>query len=763
MAAVLRTSHGEAEREEEVAEESSDDEMAGRSREDGDTDPIKIYRKDDHCAEMFRTLTTFRDSSLLTDLALTTSGGARLRLHSCVMAAVSSLVENDLKRGVNEGEHGYSISLGPDVDLRGLDGIVEFAYTGVISHLEESTVARVVAAAQALGVRRVLDFLREREKSSAAAEEENTGRSICATEQIAISLHSIQQLWMDRVGCDVVLDAIGASLPAHRVVLAASCDFFRGMFSSGMKESALSRVSLPFLSASDLEVLVGSSYAGALPLSWSRVFEITCASLRLQYQPALFLGLDFLRRELDPYFCLDVVSFAEAYQVAELLRVADDFVSRRFQKVARTPKFRDLSAERLSRYLNSRELCVPSELVVFEAVESWIRAEPETRLRLARELMETVRFPLMTFEEFRRVRSVKLWSEPDLKGLYEEVRERFCSDEAAPLSRCRVYLPKRVLVLTGGDRISEDLGRRCLSGEVWFGNSLMNHTGIKKTMEWRRLGEMPDPARFCHEAAVLKDQLYVFGGKKYYGAEDTLNCVYRYDPIRNSWERMADMTNKRCCFSVVAVGDNVYAVGGRCHRRYLDSVECFSPAANCWSVARPLDLALGGHVAKVLQGRIFISGGLNDENPCLASLFVYRPDKGSTYLASMSRARARHCAETLDDLLYVAGGITSDANRTAIDLLACEVYDPAADAWTAFSALPVPHVGAGSAVLEGKLYVLGGYSREDYGDIKMVHRYDPAARRWENMGKMPGPNNDLRASVLLLPPSVRVSKDISDS
>lgn len=125
-------------------------------------------------------------------------------------------------------------------------------------------------------------------------------------------------------------------------------------------------------------------------------------------------------------------------------------------------------------------------------------------------------------------------------------------------------------------------------------------------------------------------------------------------------------------------------------------------------------------------------------------------------MANMAKPRAHHCMETVGECLYVAGGITMDDNVTFVDQLACEVYNPVADSWTAFMSLPVPHVGAGSAVLEGKFYVLGGYSHEDYSDTKMVHRFDPSTWRWENMGKMPGPNNDIRAALLYLPTHFRL-------
>lgn len=177
-------------------------------------------------------------------------------------------------------------------------------------------------------------------------------------------------------------------------------------------------------------------------------------------------------------------------------------------------------------YLNSNSLYVPSELVIFKAVAAWIQAKPRIRLRLAHELMKTVQFPLMTFKEFKEVRSQTMWSNSNMTELYEEIFKDFCSSESAQ-HQFRIYMPKESLVLIGGDQISEDLSSRSISRELWFGNSLRNHIGVKKALEWRKLGEMPEPARFGHEVAVLKGRLYVLGGKKYYGIGDTLNNVYR--------------------------------------------------------------------------------------------------------------------------------------------------------------------------------------------------------------------------------------------
>ncbi|XP_062240438.1 uncharacterized protein si:ch211-63p21.8 isoform X2 [Platichthys flesus] len=693
-------SRGGFEEEQDLLEEqdnSSDEEEADHiSHKDmdcKDEDEGKVYCRDDYSTDLFLTLTEFRDSSLLTDLHLSTEAGQSFQVHSPVLAAVSSLVRESLSRrntenNKREDDTRWSISLGPEVDAVGLEAVVEFAYSGFMSRLNKDTVNRIKGAAQTLCVPRVMHLCNKEEspKTGGIKKEEK----ISAAEERKISLQSIKQLWMDRVGCDVTLEGIGASLPVHRVILAAGSDYFHGMFTSGMRESHQPRVALPSLLASEMELLVGCSYSGALPLSWSFVFEITSTTLQLQYQPALSLCLDFLQGEINPLSCLDVASFAVAYEMVQLLESADDFVLRQFQK------------------------------------------------------------------EFNEVQSLDIWTHHSLVELYEAIFEEFCSNEVTPESQCRIYLPKESLVLIGGEQTSEDLSTRSISRELWFGNSLRSHTGIKKAMEWRRLGELPESARFSHEVAVLTGQLYVFGGKKYYGTDDTLTSVYRYDPHQNSWERLADMQQNRCLFSVVVLEGKMFSIGGHCDPEYIESVERYCPTSNSWSFTWPLDLPLSGHVAKVVQGQILVSGGMNSDYRCLSSIFRYHPETGSTYLANMNKPRAKHCMESLGDRLYVAGGTTAGAPVNVVDMLDCEVYNPETDSWTAITSLPVPHVGAGSAVLEGKFYVLGGYSHEEYSDTNMVHRYDPTTQRWENMGKMPGPNNDIRASLLVLPPDLRL-------
>jgi N-acetylneuraminic acid mutarotase len=108
--------------------------------------------------------------------------------------------------------------------------------------------------------------------------------------------------------------------------------------------------------------------------------------------------------------------------------------------------------------------------------------------------------------------------------------------------------------------------------------------------------------------------------------------------------------------------------------------------------------------------------------------------------ASMPLSRREMAAALLDGRIYVPGGISE--SRTVMSSVA--VYDVAADRWSSAPPLPEPRHHHGVAAAGGKLYVIGGYSSlEPYWGpwpvVGTVFEFDPAVGRWETKRPMPLP------------------------
>ena len=58
-----------------------------------------------------------------------------------------------------------------------------------------------------------------------------------------------------------------------------------------------------------------------------------------------------------------------------------------------------------------------------------------------------------------------------------------------------------------------------------------------------------------------------------------------------------------------------------------------------------------------------------------------------------------------------------------------ERFDPAANSWSPIASMSMPRTGAAGAVIDGKLYAVGGYKEKEF--LNSVERYDPVADQWD--------------------------------
>lgn len=102
-------------------------------------------------------------------------------------------------------------------------------------------------------------------------------------------------------------------------------------------------------------------------------------------------------------------------------------------------------------------------------------------------------------------------------------------------------------------------------------------------------------------------------------------------------------------------------------------------------------------------------------------------------MAPLPSPRSRLTAVYHDGKVYVIGGDTRDGVTGAV-----EEYDPSSNSWRARSSKPIPVRNMGAALIGGRLLVPGGYSADDevIADLEV---YDAEADSWESAAPMPVP------------------------
>lgn len=151
----------------------------------------------------------------------------------------------------------------------------------------------------------------------------------------------------------------------------------------------------------------------------------------------------------------------------------------------------------------------------------------------------------------------------------------------------------------------------CRVCELRFFNPVeQEHVHITGVSNWSELAPMP-AGRSHHCVAVMGHFLFVAGGEVEHATGRTcaVRTACRYDPRSNKWTEIAPMKTCREHFVLGALGQFLYAVGGRNElRQVLPTVERYCPKRNKWTVVQSFDRSLSCHAGCVADGLLWVSG-----------------------------------------------------------------------------------------------------------------------------------------------------------
>jgi N-acetylneuraminic acid mutarotase len=112
--------------------------------------------------------------------------------------------------------------------------------------------------------------------------------------------------------------------------------------------------------------------------------------------------------------------------------------------------------------------------------------------------------------------------------------------------------------------------------------------------------------------------------------------------------------------------------------------------------------------------------------------------------APMPTARSSLGAAVVNGRIYAIGGYSTNYLSTN------EEYDPATNTWTTKQPMPTPRSNFGIAVYQNKIFVIGGASGNSQIEVitDTNEMYDPATDTWTQKTKMPLAGEQLQANVL---------------
>ena len=180
------------------------------------------------------------------------------------------------------------------------------------------------------------------------------------------------------------------------------------------------------------------------------------------------------------------------------------------------------------------------------------------------------------------------------------------------------------------------------------------------------------------------------------------------------WEELAPLPVCHNAHTAVLLGGNVY-VGGGYEGNSADDyrgsyrLDVYNLTTNQWSTS-PITTPYNSFAMTVLDDMLVIAGGVTKSNEVVKEVLVLNVGQWKDY-SKMPTARCYATAVGYHSMLIVVGGGIKVEGKWA-RLSTTELLDTTNGCWYTCNNLPSPHQQMTAAVMNDKLYLLGGANKD---------------------------------------------------
>ncbi|MGY8615267.1 Kelch repeat-containing protein [Bacillus velezensis] len=284
--------------------------------------------------------------------------------------------------------------------------------------------------------------------------------------------------------------------------------------------------------------------------------------------------------------------------------------------------------------------------------------------------------------------------------------------------------------------------------------------------EWSNKNNMPI-AVTSGSAVAVGEKIYIIGGvNAKSSSSEYLNTVLVYNTQNDTWKKEDNIPSEKPSYSsVVAVGKHIYVMGGAYEN--LSKIFCYDTESKIWSQKRDLPVPIGGATAQTFNGKIYIIGGANSilmpPKTTYDSIYEYDPETDIWLEKNKLLTGVQYTTSALlDGKIYILGGGSSSNKEVTSEV---QVYNPKDNSVTELKGFTNKRMAASAASIGSKLYIIGGQSvydsisRQKTGLLNSVEMFDTSKQTDVNPEKPEEPKSNGDRAILTITMTTGLEKE----
>ena len=230
-----------------------------------------------------------------------------------------------------------------------------------------------------------------------------------------------------------------------------------------------------------------------------------------------------------------------------------------------------------------------------------------------------------------------------------------------------------------------------------------------------------------------------------------------YDTKTDNWREVARLPEKRDHVAAATFNNSIYVIGGfNDSGMPTDTTFVYDTITNKWKRVTNMPTPRGALTAQFINGilyaiggdgtRIYSLDGRYDPQGNIAINEAYDPRNNEWSSKSPMQIPRDHAASAvIDGKIYVIGGREPIGNSTLFrNLDINEMYDPETDTWIFRQHLPSHRSGLAAASLNDKIFAFGGERADSTSNNN--EQYNPKTNSWKSCVAMPSARHGLGSS-----------------